>query len=93
MSLVSGNINIQGAWVDHDIQIYIQDRLHNDPKLKRCPAEIQTEIEQTLMKGADGMYSGLHTDVYSPNTNISCKGFDGLPVSWTHYRIACHLLP
>ena len=87
-SQVSEEINIQGACVDHDIQIYIGDRLQNDPKLRRCPAELQKEIEQTLMKGACGMYSILHLCALLLNTNIYCKGFDGLLVSWTLYRNA-----
>jgi hypothetical protein len=93
MSLVSGEINIKGACVDPDIQIYIQDRLQNDPRLRRCPAELQKEIEQTLMKGACGMYSSLHLCALLLNTNICCKGFYGLLVSWTLYRSAWLLVP
>jgi hypothetical protein len=54
-SLVSCQINIQSELVAGDIQIYIQDRLQNDSKLKKWPAKVQEEIEVTLMAGADGM--------------------------------------
>ena len=52
---VSGQINIQSALVDGDIQIHICDRLQNDPKLKKWHAKVKKEIETTLMNGACGM--------------------------------------
>jgi hypothetical protein len=54
-ALVSCQINIQSELVAGDIQVHIYDRLQNNPKLKKWPAEIQKEIEITLMKGAHGM--------------------------------------
>src|SRR5271170_4186115 len=35
--VVTYRINIQNAVVDHDIRLYVQDRLHNDSKLKKWP--------------------------------------------------------
>jgi hypothetical protein len=52
---VSGQIDIQSVLVDVDIQIHICDRLQNDPKLKKWPANVKKEIETTLMNGAHGM--------------------------------------
>ncbi len=53
--LITDQISIQSGLVDADIQIHLQERLHNDPKLKRWPAKVQTEIEAALMNGAHGM--------------------------------------
>lgn len=53
--LITGQICIQSALVNADIRIYICDRLQNDPKLRKWPANVQTEIEKTLMDGAHGM--------------------------------------
>jgi len=52
--IVTYRINIQSAVVDHDIRLYVQDRLHNDCKLKRWPETIRYEIETFLQK-ANGM--------------------------------------
>lgn len=50
-------INIQSTLVDPDIRTYIHDRLQVDRKLRRWQRnrEMQLEIENTLMKKADGM--------------------------------------
>lgn len=55
-SLVTSEICLQSALVNVDIHTHISDRLQNDSKLKRWPANVQREIEQTLMDGAQGMY-------------------------------------
>lgn len=55
-SLVTGEICLQSALVNVDIHTHISERLQNDSKLKRWPANVQGEIEQTLMHGAQGMY-------------------------------------
>jgi hypothetical protein len=31
------------------------EQLRDDPKLKRWPPDLKNEIEETLMKGANGM--------------------------------------
>jgi osmotically-inducible protein OsmY len=54
-SLVTGQISIEGASVDADIRTHIREQLKKDSKLRKWPANIQTEIEETLMKGAAGM--------------------------------------
>jgi len=56
MPQVSGAINVQGAFIDNDIRSHICEQLQNDPKLSKWPAHIHKEIEETLMKGAHGMY-------------------------------------
>jgi hypothetical protein len=54
--LITGQICIQSAVFNADIQIHLRERLQNDPKLKKLPEEVQKEIEETLMDGAHGMY-------------------------------------
>jgi hypothetical protein len=54
-SLITGQIFIEGASVDADIRTHIREQLKKDQKLRKWPANIQTEIEETLMKGAAGM--------------------------------------
>jgi hypothetical protein len=53
--LVTGQVCIQSALVNADIYIHICERLQNDLKLRKWPANVQTEIEKTLMDGAHGM--------------------------------------
>ena len=50
-------INIQSSVVNADIRTYIHDRLQIDRKLKRWQKDpkVQQEIENTLMKKANGM--------------------------------------
>ncbi|PVH67796.1 ankyrin, partial [Cadophora sp. DSE1049] len=54
--LVSSEICLQSALVDNDIGTYLSERLQNDPKLKRWPANVRGEIKDTLMEGAQGMF-------------------------------------
>jgi ankyrin repeat protein len=54
--LATNQICIQSALVNADIHVHICDRLQNDPKLNKWPANVQREIEKTLMDGAHGMY-------------------------------------
>lgn len=51
------NVSIQSALVNADIRAYVQERLNNDPKLRRWKKNelIRDEIETTLMKKAGGM--------------------------------------
>jgi len=53
--LTTGQICIQSALVNADIQLHIRHRLQNDQKLKRWPLVVQGEIEKSLMDGAHGM--------------------------------------
>ena len=53
--LATHQVSIQNALVDADIQVYILDRLKNDPKLKKWPTSVQQEIQEALLKGAQGM--------------------------------------
>ncbi|KAH0559449.1 hypothetical protein GP486_004039 [Trichoglossum hirsutum] len=56
--LLTDQISIEGAQVNSDIQLYIRERLHNDPKLKlkKWSEKVREEIEETLMSGAYGMF-------------------------------------
>jgi hypothetical protein len=53
--LITGQICIKSAPVDADIRTHIHERLQNDTKLRRWPKNVRTEIEKTLMDGANGM--------------------------------------
>ncbi|KAF8854030.1 ankyrin [Acephala macrosclerotiorum] len=55
-SLVTSEICLQSALVNVDIHTHISERLRNDSKLKRWPANVRREIEQTLIDGAQGMF-------------------------------------
>jgi hypothetical protein len=57
--LITGQICIQSAVFNADIQIHLRERLQSDPKLKKLPEEAQKEIEETLMDGAHGMYETI----------------------------------
>lgn len=48
-------ICIQSALVDADIQVHIRERFQNDPKLSRWPPKVHAEIEESLIKDANGM--------------------------------------
>jgi hypothetical protein len=48
------DISIQNPEVDHDIQLYIRQRLKEDKKLNRWAA-LHSEIEDVLGRKADGM--------------------------------------
>ena len=52
------SVSLQSTLVDEDIRIYVHERLHIDPRLKRWRnhAEVQEEIETALMSKAGGMY-------------------------------------
>jgi hypothetical protein len=52
------NVSIQSTLVNNDIRAYVQERLNNDPKLRRHWKKnelIRDEIETTLMEKAGGM--------------------------------------
>lgn len=53
--LVTCQICIQSALVDADIHVHILERLQKDSKLKRWPISVQKEIEDALMREANGM--------------------------------------
>jgi hypothetical protein len=48
------DISIQNPQVDHDIQLYVRQRLNEDKKLKKWSA-VHSEIEDVLSTQADGM--------------------------------------
>lgn len=53
--LITGQRCIQGTLVDADIRAYILERLANDARLEKWPVDAQKEIEDALIRGADGM--------------------------------------
>ena len=53
--LVTCQLCIQSALIDADIRVHILEKLSNDPKLQKWPINVQKEIEDALMSGANGM--------------------------------------
>ena len=53
--LVTCQLCIQSALVDADIRVHILERLSTDVKLKKWPINVQQEVEDALMRGAQGM--------------------------------------
>lgn len=53
--LVTSQICIQSKLVNADIHAHVNNVLQNDPKLKKWPVNVQTEIHDSLMNGANGM--------------------------------------
>jgi hypothetical protein len=49
------SISIQGPEVQSDIQRFIHSELSKNKRLSKWPADIQNEIELTLVQGANGM--------------------------------------
>ncbi len=54
------HVVLQREQVDRDIEAYVRTRLSVDKALK-WPPNVQSEIEQCLTKGAQGMYVSLNT--------------------------------
>lgn len=50
-------ISIQGSQVAADIDLYINDQLETNRKLKRLPQDLKAEIKKALVEGANGMYA------------------------------------
>lgn len=53
--LCTGQISVHDAQDNRDIQLYIDDRLKSDPKLKMWPVKIREEINEKLKSDAHGM--------------------------------------
>ena len=54
-SLLTCQIRMQSTLIDADIVAFVQDKLVQDPKLKKWPEKVRAEIETTLIEGACGM--------------------------------------
>ena len=52
----TARILVESNVIEPDIRSYIQDQLHNNPKLMKWPLKVQERIESALMAGAQGMY-------------------------------------
>ena len=55
VKLCTARISLEGNPVDDDIHLYILDQLQNDRKLSRLSEEVKKEIEEALVRGAQGM--------------------------------------
>jgi hypothetical protein len=54
--LLEDQICIQSTLVNADIRLHIHEKIQCDRKLSKWSAQIQDEIEEALMRGANGMY-------------------------------------
>lgn len=54
-ALTTNQICLQSALVDEDIKTHVAETLRTDPKLSRLPTDTKREIEQKLVKNAQGM--------------------------------------
>jgi hypothetical protein len=48
-------VSVQSSEINGDIDMYIRARLQKDPRLRKWPPNIQNEIRETLIAGAQGM--------------------------------------
>ncbi|KAH9207858.1 hypothetical protein DL95DRAFT_312889, partial [Leptodontidium sp. 2 PMI_412] len=82
-NLVTSEICLQSALVNVDIDTHISERLQNDLKLKRWPANVREEIKTTLMEGAQGMFRWVvcQLDVLRKCLNVDAlrKALNSLP--------------
>lgn len=53
--LCTGKLSVHDAQDNHDIELYIDERLKSDPKLKIWPVKIREEINNKLKNDARGM--------------------------------------
>lgn len=53
--LCTDSISI-GSQIKPDISLFVQDSLRNRPGLRNWPIEVKTEIEETLVSKAGGLY-------------------------------------
>ena len=53
--ITTRSLCVQDARTEDDIRLFIQNRLVEDPKLKKRPDSVKREIEQSLVAGAHGM--------------------------------------
>ena len=54
---ISDTVDLHNASVDQDIRVHIQHQLQNDHRMSKWQLPIKEEIEISLMKGANGMYT------------------------------------
>lgn len=56
-TLSTCTICIQSAKIESDIRLYVDKRLHSDPKFQKLSnkADLKEEIQKALVGGADGM--------------------------------------
>jgi hypothetical protein len=69
-------ISLSGSKIDNDIELHIRKRLGTDRTFRTWPSGLKSNVEQTLVEKADGMYilwilKLIHI------------GFGGLNVNWT----------
>ncbi len=54
--LLSGRISLEKSAIESDIRDFIRHKVHSDgSKLLKWPVDIRSDIEMTLLEGADGM--------------------------------------
>ncbi len=53
--LLSGRIPLEESGIESDIRVFIHHMVHSDKKLSKWPVDLRSDIETTLLEGADGM--------------------------------------
>lgn len=54
--LITADIPIQTAAVDADINLYVEDLLKNDTRLRKWPLDVRNEIRETIAAKSSGMF-------------------------------------
>jgi hypothetical protein len=54
--MITAEVAIQAAVVDADINIYVEELLKNDIRLRKWPTDVRKEIQQTITDKSNGMY-------------------------------------
>ena len=54
--LAACHVCLEESVVDSDIRSFVRGQIQEDLKLSVWPSEVQTEIQRTLLEGANGMY-------------------------------------
>ena len=54
--MITARLLVESSLIEPDIRSYIQEQLHDNPKLRRWPQKVQERIEAALLTGAQGMY-------------------------------------
>ena len=78
MAEISMSVSIANPYVEEDIRLHVRSALRLNPRFERWPTELLTEVEETVSKGARGMYARVpmfSTDNFGTHFVI---GFVGL---------------
>ncbi|KAJ9602544.1 hypothetical protein H2200_013087 [Cladophialophora chaetospira] len=63
--LITEEVPIQAASVDADINMYVEDLLKNDSRLRKWPTDVRNEIRRTIAEKANGMFRWAYCQIDS----------------------------